>query len=226
MTANPATAPTRFRTRTSVPLIGAAVFLLLYLAVSPVADAIAPLPLPDAQPEDVYAYFINHGAASIATGVLQLLSVAGFALFLSASLGRMIKSTQRRAAQVLGWIAVAAMVVSCAVALVLPLTAAGLSPQSVESWRQVSFFAGGVVHVVALGGVALVIGIGRMWSRPVRVMAWIAAVPALLSVASLFFYYASILLPAGRLLTMIAFIVVGVSLVRGRSLSAGTRSLR
>ncbi|ODU06348.1 MAG: hypothetical protein ABS81_04860 [Pseudonocardia sp. SCN 72-86] len=192
-------------------------FLLAYLAVSPVADAIAPLPLPDAPTAEVYAYFTDHGAASIVTGILQLLSVAGFALFLTATLRHAIASPQRRACRVLGWIAVAAMVVSCAIAIWLPLAAAGLSSDAVEAWRQASFYAGGVVHIVALGGFVLTVALWRSWTRPVRVMAWIAAVPALLSIASLLWYYASILLPAGRLLAMLAFIVAGVSLVRSRS---------
>lgn len=225
MTVNPVTVSTRARTRTS-PLIGSAAFLLIYLAVSPVADAIAPLPLPDAPIEDVYTYFTDHGAASIATGVLQLLSVSGFGLFLAAGLRFLTVPRLRQAAQLLGWIAVLAMLVSCAVAIILPLAAPALSPENVETWRQVSFYAGGVVHVVALGGTALSIAVGRDWTTPVRVMAWIAAVPALLSVSSLFFYYASILLPAGRLLTMIAFIVAAISLARGRSLTAGASTLR
>lgn len=226
MTADPDIAPTQLRAQTSLPLLGAAVFLLLYLAVSPVADAIAPLPLPDAPIEDVYAYFTDHGAASLVTGVLQLASVAGFALFLNTSSARVVDTNQRRPGLVFGWIAVAAMAVSCLVALFLPLTAAGQTPETVEIWRQVSFYAGGVVHVVALGGVALVIAASRGWTKPVRVMAWIAGIPALLSVLSIFFYYASILLPAGRLLTMLAFIVAGVSLARGRSLTTKPRTLR
>ena len=226
MTVNPVAVPTRSRARTTAPLIGAAAFLLIYLAVSPVANAIAPLPMPDAPVADVYAYFTDHGAASIVTGLLQLLSVAGFALFVRASLRQVTDSPRRRAGLALGSIAVAAMLVSCAVAIILPLAADGLTPDTVDTWRQVSFYAGGVVHVVALGGVALVIALWNAWTKPVRVMAWIAAVPALLSVTSLFWYYASILLPAGRVLAMIAFIVAGVSLIRGRSLTAETETLR
>lgn len=217
MTVEYSAAATHHRDRLAGPLIGAAVFLLAYLAVSPVVDAVAPLPLPGASSDEVYSYFTDHGSASIATGSLQLVSVAGFVLFLCSATRRAAASPQRCAVRIIGWIAAVAMVVSCVIALVLPLAADSLSPQQVEMWRQASFFSGGVIHVVALGGVALTIGLWGSWTRPVRVMAWIAAVPALASVASLLWYYASILLPAGRLLTMIAFVVAGVSLARGRS---------
>lgn len=226
MTAESKHLPTHRRTRTPVPLLGAAVFLFAYLAVSPAADRIAALPMPDAPTAEVYAYFTDHGAASIVTGVLQLVSVGGFVLFLWFALQHAILSPHRCAARIIGWVAAVAMVVSSAIAIVLPLVAASLSPGTIEIGREVSFCAGGVVHVIALGGVALVIGLWAAWSRPVRIMAWIAAVPALASVASLVWYYASILLPAGRLLTMIALIVAGVSLVRGRSLGDGDDSLR
>lgn len=229
MTATTATIPNRrtpSRTRSPVPLIGAGIFLVAYLAVDPVAGAIAPVPMPDAPAAQVYAYFTDHGAAPIVTGLLQLLSVAGFALFVASTLGGRRRSPHRRAGQLLGWIAVAEMVVSCAIAIILPVVAAGLSPATVGSWRQASFYAGGVAHVVALGGFALTIALWHAWTRPVRVMAWIAAIPALLSIASLLWYYASILLPVGRLLAMVACIVAAASLARGNSLAAGGTSRR
>ncbi|WP_181274239.1 hypothetical protein [Brevibacterium oceani] len=226
MTAESVHLPTHRRTRTPFPLLGAAVFLLAYLAVSPVTDRIAALPMPDAPTAEVYAYFTDHGAASIVTGLLQLVSVAGFALFLCSALQHEVPSPHRFAARIIGWVAAVAMVVSSAIAIALPLFAEALSPAAVELGREISFFAGGVVHVLALGGLTLTIGLWAAWSRPVRVMAWIAAVPALASAASLVWYYTSILLPAGRLLTMLALVVAGISLVRGRSLGDGDDSLR
>lgn len=225
MTTHPAIHPTRTKTRGVIALIGALAFLVFYLLVSPVADAIAPLPLPDAPTAEVYAYFTDHGTASVVTGALQLLSVAGFAVFLCAGRSNAPQSRARCTFTIFGWIAIIAMVLSCIIAIGLPLVAASMFPQTVEIARQVSFFAGGVVHIMALGAVALTLALWGSWTRPVRVMAWIAAVPALLSATSVLWYYASILLPAGRLLTMIAFIVAGVSLVRGRSLPAATHTL-
>lgn len=207
--------------RALTPLLGALAFLLFYLAVSPVAGAFAtqPLPMPGAPAQEVHDFFTGSGAASVVTGVLQMLSVAGLTVFVS-GLHR-IQPVPGGRLRIVGWLAVLAMVVSSLIAIVLGTTASALSPETVVAWRQMSFYAGGVVHVVALGGLALAIAVSRMLTRPVRVMAWVAAVPAVLSVASLFWYYASILLPAGRLLAMIAFVVAGVSLVRRRS-TAGT----
>lgn len=207
------------RTRTPVPLVGAIGFLLGYLCVSPVAGAIAPLPMPDAPSAQVYTYFTEHGAASIVTGVLQLVSVAGFAIFLTVSMRGVPRKPRRWLSQLLGLIAIAEMVASCVIAIGLPLVAGRLSPASVESWRQASFYAGGVAHIVALGGFALTIARWHAWTRPVRMVAWIAAVPAVLSIASLLWYYASVLLPVGRLLVMLACVVAGVSLARGHSLA-------
>jgi hypothetical protein len=208
------------RMRAFPTLLGAVAFLVIYLAVSPVTNVIAPLPLPDAPPAEVYAYFTDSGAASILTGVLQLLSVAGLAVFVTGCLRLASAAPQRRGFRVLGWLAVAAMAVSCAIAIFLGVGASTLSSDAVMAWRQASFYTGGVVHVVALGGLALTLALWPGWTRPVRVVAWIAAVPALLSIASLIWYYASILLPVGRLLAMVAFIVAGGSLVRGRSLAS------
>ena len=219
------TAPSGARTRSVTALIAALAFLIFYLLVSPVAGAIAPLPLPDAPTDEVVAYFTEHGTASVVTGGLQLLSVAGLAVFLWAIRCHGPQTRARDLCMSSGWIAIAAMGLSGAIAIGLPLVVSVLSPGGVEVARQASFVAGGVVHVVALGAAALTIGLWRSWSRPVRVTAWIAAVPALLSVTSVFWYYASILLPAGRLLTMTAFIVAGVSILRGRSLPSQTSAL-
>jgi len=45
----------------------------------------------------------------------------------------------------------------------------------------------------------------------------VAGVPAVLSVLSLLWFYASVLLPLGRLLCMTWLVVAAVSLLRGRS---------
>lgn len=83
--------------------------------------------------------------------------------------------------------------------------------------RNVTFIAGGVVHVVALG---LFVGFLSQlpgWTRPVRVFGLIAAIPAVLSIASTMWFYASVLLPAGRLLCMVWLVVGGISVLRGRT---------
>lgn len=208
--------------RTLAPLIGAVVFLGLYLAVGSVSDAFArqSLPMPDAPVSEVYSYFTGSGAASIATGVLHLLSAAGLAVFVAAVTRSAPAGRSRDALRLSGWAGVATIGVSALVAIFLGLAASSLSPETVIVWRDISFYSGGVAHVVSLGAAALTIALWTRWSRPVRVMSWIAGVPAILSVASLIWYYASILLPGGRLLSMVAFIVAAVSLLRGRSLAA------
>jgi len=66
-------------TRTLSPLIGALIFLILYLSVSPIAGAfsIGELPLPGSPPAEVHDYLAANTLPSLLTGVLQGLSGLG-----------------------------------------------------------------------------------------------------------------------------------------------------
>lgn len=217
------TPPPVTRTRLVAPLIGAIAFLAFYVAVDPVSGLFGDgsLPLPGAPAAEVYAYLTANGAASMVTGVLQALSVAGLALVVGSAVPRVAGSgtdvAARRVAGITGRLAVAAMTVSAALAILLGLIAPSLTIDAAVASRTVSFLAGGVVHVVALG--VLLLSLSRLtgWTRPVRVMAWIGAVPAVLSIASVFWSPLSVLLPLGRVLAMVALVTAGVSLARGRS---------
>ncbi|MFL1375941.1 hypothetical protein [Nocardiopsis protaetiae] len=208
--------------RTFVPLLGALGFLIFYLAVGPVAGmfAVGDIPRPGTPAEEVYAFLTANGTASVVTAILQTLSVLGLAVVVARTVrtpSREADTVPRRVAAVAGWTAVAAMLVSAVTAVVLSVLVPQLSVEAAVNVRSVSFVTGGVVHVVALGVfVAALAGSGG-WSRPVRVTAWIAAVPAVLSLVSVLWPMAMALLPLGRLLGMAALVVAGVSLVRGRS---------
>ncbi len=220
---NPAPRETTARTHVLTPLFGAIAFLGFYLAVDPVSGLVssAALPLPGAPTAEVVAYLRANPAAMLVTALLQLLSIVGLAVVVGSASTRVegtaTDATTRRIAKTFGWLAVAVMTVSAATAIVIAATAATAMPDALVTLRTISFLSGGVVHVVALG--IFVFALGRLhgWTKPVRVTAWVAAVPAVLSIASLFWFYASILLPVGRVLCMIALIVAGVSLARGRT---------
>ena len=114
-----------------------------------------------------------------------------------------------------GWIAVVAMLVAVALSITVGVTASTAAPDLLVALWNAAFIAGGVVHVVALG---LFVGLASRfpgWSRPIALFGLAAAVPAVLSVASTLWFYASVLLPVGRLLCMAWLIVAGISLLRG-----------
>jgi hypothetical protein len=92
---------------------------------------------------------------------------------------------------------------------------------TVVTLRGVGFYTGGATHVVALGLFVLLVSRAEGRTRPVTVMGWIAGVPAVLSILSVLWFYASPFLPVGRLLCMVFLIVLGVSLARGRSRTRG-----
>lgn len=206
-------APTR--TRTTLPLIGAALFLLLYLAVSPVAGAVrsGELPLPGSAPDVVHAHLAANTTASLLTGALQGVSGLGLALAVVA-LSRTASIRLTTLGRVAGWVAVAAILTSAVLSVVLGFIARTVDTELVATVRDVSFHAGGVLHVVSLGVLVLSIAMTRGWSRPVRIVGWIAGTLAVLSLLSIMVYYASLFLPLGRLACMLALVVTGISILR------------
>lgn len=209
------------RRRPAAPLIGAIAFLVFYLAVDFASSAVSTgsMPLPGDPADEVHAYFSANTTASIVTGVLQALSVLGLALFVAgpATKAGRASAGRRRAAVLIGSVAVVAMLASAAIAIVSGLTAESASVDTVVALRDAAFYTGGVLHVVALGLFVLTVTRAGGWTRPVRVMGWIGGVPAVLSAASLLWFYASPLLPAGRILCMVCLIVAASSLLRGRT---------
>lgn len=198
-----------------VSFAAAALFLMAYLLVSPVAGALGEgeLPLPGTAASTVAGYYAANQVAALAGAALQLLSVVGLAMFAGTV-------RTRGWARVLARTAVAAMVASCLFTVAATVTAGGVADQTVALLRQVGFYAGGVIHVVALGGFALVAGrvLHQRGSigRGVRALGYVAGSLAVLSVLSVGVYYANALLPLGRVLCMLWAVTVGVSLWRRR----------
>jgi type IV secretory pathway TrbD component len=96
--------------------------------------------------------------------------------------------------------------------------AASADDATVDVLRQANFYAGGVANVALLGvfvlGTALALSRDRLFGGGTRWFGLIAGSLAALSVISLAFYYASVLLPVGRLLCMIWTIVAAVVILR------------
>jgi hypothetical protein len=203
-------------------VVAPAGFLGVYLAVSPISDTLAdrPMPLPTATAAETAAYFAANPLAVTAAALLQVVSVACFAVFVAA-VGPLLRDTGRGAAlQLVGYTSVAAMVASSLAAGAAAVAAPSASAETVDVLRQASFYAGGVANVVTLGafvfGAALLLGRRGLLGRPTRVLGYVAGALAVLSVLSVGIYYATILLPVGRLLSMLWTVVAGIRLARAR----------
>ena len=194
-------------------------FLGAYLAVSPVSGALAdrPLPLPGSPAAEVAAYYAANPLAATAMAVLQIVSVACFAVFV-AGLGPALRATGGAWLSRVGYLSTAAMVISCALSVTLTAVATSATDTTVEVLRQAGFYAGGVVNVVTLGvfvaGSALLLGRERLFGAPTRWFGLVSGGIAMLSVLSLVIYYASVALPVGRVLSMIWAVVAGVVVYR------------
>lgn len=205
-------------------LVGAVVFLLGYLAVSPVSGLLSTgeAPLPDASDTEIAAFVIANPAASWATAILQTVSVVGLAVFgyVVIAAGRAAVSRAVGVAAVFVIVSVAAMVISSGVGAVTAVVAHDVSAGTVGVLRLVSFYAGGVANVASLGVVVIVLArlLGSLdrIGRASRVFGYIAGGLAVLSVLSLVFWYANAFLPVGRVLSMVWTVVVSIVLVRDR----------
>ena len=213
-TAGPIAARRRARHRAWT---GAAVFTAGFVVNGVLGDALATraLPLPDAAPPDVLAYYAAETTATAVSGLCILLSALGLVVFVRA-VGAIAAPDPRRT--VAGAVAIAAWVASGALALLLAVIGSTGPDDAVLVARSLSFYTGGVTHVVALGLYIATLTVLRPGSRTfgvgVRRFGAVAAACAVLSVASLVFYPASILLPVGRLLCMVWTITAGVRLAR------------
>lgn len=215
-----------FSPRSKTLLVAAAVgFVALYLSTDFVAPSLASssLPLPTDPVSDTRDWFATNQLAAVVVGVCQFLSVSCLALFITA-LSSAVTTQQQLAgaakARPWGWLAVGLMMLSSALAWLLAVWATSASLDTVSVLRTASFITGGTAHVLALGLFVLLAARIRGMSKPVRVLGYVAAVPAVLSVFSLVVFEASAFILLGRLLCMIWTVSAAVGLARrGRGTS-------
>ncbi len=203
-------------------LIAAAIgFVLLYLATDFITPnfASSSLPLPNDPVSEVRAWYAENQLAAVLMGVTQLLSVCSLGVFV-ARLGVTGSPAQPKAferARPWGFGAVALMVLSCALTWLLAALAASASLDTVSALRTSSFIAGGTAHVLALGIFVLLASRMPGFGKPVRVLAYVAVVPAALSLLSLVFFQGAAFILLGRLLCMIWTVSAAVSVSRRMS---------
>jgi hypothetical protein len=202
------------------PLIVAAIgFVLCYLSIDFIAPNLtsSPLPLPNAPTEEVRAWFADNQLAAVVTGVCQFLSVASLAVFV-ALLGRAATTARQVAVAVRvrpwGYASVALMMLSSVLAWLLAALAPSASLDTVTVLRTSNFIAGGTAHVLALGSFVLLASRMPGFGKPVRVLGYVAAVPAVASLASLVWSQGAAFILLGRLLCMVWVISAAVSITR------------
>jgi hypothetical protein len=194
--------------------LGAVLFVAAFLVMDLVHGALAvgSRPLPNAPDADIYRYLTTDGPAVAAAAVVLLISGAGLLLFTTA-LRRALPAPPVVRGAGFGLVAVVALMVSVVVSLVLAAGAGAMTVPVAAGLNEAAFLAGGVVHVVCLGLFAA-LAAPVFGARSLRVLSWVAAVPAVLSVVSLVWFPASALILLGRLLGMVWSLAVAVALLR------------
>jgi len=212
---------TRDLTRRGYGLIAAAaVFVLLYVATDFVTPSLASssLPLPNDPVGEARAWFADNQLAAVMMGVTQFLSVLGLAAFatgLPRVAGTRAQTEAAERARPWGLLAVALMMLSSVLACLLAALAPSASVDTVALLRTANFIAGGTAHVLALGIFVWLASRMPGFGKPIRVLAWVAVVPAVLSLTSLLFFQGAAFILVGRLLCMIWTVSAAVSVTRG-----------
>jgi hypothetical protein len=211
--------------------MGGVLFVAIFISGLVLGGALssAPFPMPGASPQEVARYYDENQTAVLAAGSLQALSSLALLVF-SSSVTAFVRRTAggRGALPALtsggGLSAAALLLASALLVFVLALAPGGLGLDLVGVLRQMNFLTGGTLHVAALG---LFVGAASIAARRTKALpSWIsglglvAAALAILSLASLFWFPATILIPLGRLLLAIWCVAAGLVLALGRQRDA------
>jgi hypothetical protein len=190
------------------------------------------LPLPGAPVGEVVRYFSESRTAALAVSVAQVLSALSLLVFVApvATLVRRVAGERGSLPDLTlggGILSAGFLLVSALLALALALAASGLSLGLVDALRGANFLTGGTLHVASLG---LFVGATSVAARKTKALpGWICwlglvqATLAVLSLASLIFFPAALLILLGRMLGFVWCIAVGIVLVLGRRRETGAR---
>lgn len=195
--------------------------------------ASGPLPLPGTSAADVTRYYTESRTAVLVSGLFQVLSAISlfvFSLCAAAFVRRAGSEAGTLPRLTLGGGALAAifLLASALLGWVLALTAAELGLGLVGTLRSLNFLTGGAAHVASLGlfvGTASIAALrAEILPRWILGLGIIAAALSILSLSSLLWFPATILLPLGRLLSLVWSIALGLMLVFGKQRETGTGS--
>lgn len=207
--------------------LGGLLFVALFISGLILGGSLssAPFPMPGTSPQEVARYYDENRTAILAAGSLQVLSSLALLVFASSVTAFVRRTAGGRGALLAlasggGLSAAVLFLASALLGFVLALASGGLGLDLVGVLRQMNFLTGGTLHVAALG---LFVGAASIVARRAKALpSWIprlgivAAALAILSLASLFWFPATFLIPLGRLLLAIWCIAVGLVLALGR----------
>lgn len=223
------------RSQRNLWALGGVLFAVFFTAGDFLRGALAsrPLPLPGAPVEEVVSYFTESSTSVLAQGTVQFLSALSLFVFVApvATLVRRVAGGQSSLPAVAsggGVLSAVMLLASVLLSFVLVLVAQGGNLALVDILRQANFLTGGTFHIASLG---LFIGATSIAARRAKALpGWIywlglvQATLAILSLASLFIYYANAFILFGRMLGFLWCISAGIVLVIGRQREPGTRA--
>jgi hypothetical protein len=202
-------------------------FAACYFAADFLRNALtsAPLPLPGAAVEEAARYFDGSRTAVLVVGVCQILSAIALFVF-AGCVVNMVRDAQGEGGtlfsltRVGGTLSAALLLICGILGMVLVPVAASGNLDLLGIVRTVNFLTGGTLHVASLG---IFIGAASLAARRTKALpSWICwlgivvAVIGILSLASVFVYFANAFILLGRLLSFVWAISAGISLARGK----------
>ncbi|WP_131738231.1 hypothetical protein [Actinomadura roseirufa] len=189
-------------------------FAVLFIAGLIVSTALSSRTFPSPYESEavIKGYFADNTGQVRALGLLHTLSALALAAFTAGLAGRVRDRAGSLLALAAGSIAAVFLLVSgmCSVALV----ADGTPDNVVTTLHELSFVAGGAMHVVFLGTLVAVATASLGLPRALAVLGWISAALSLVAAAALVSEPASFLLPLGRFTALLWSIVTSVWLLR------------
>ncbi|MQA82367.1 MAG: hypothetical protein GEV10_28550 [Streptosporangiales bacterium] len=218
-----AVSPTAKRQRDPRGIAGI-LFFVFFIAGDVIRGQLAngALPMPGNPAGDVVRYHVANPLSTSLVSTVQLLAALSLLVFVPAMAARVRQvagdgAVFSRMVPVAGVLAGASLLVSALLGFSLTAFAGSWDLGVVDTVRTLNFVTGGVSHVVALGLFvgAVALGSAKALPRGVRWYGYVAAVPAILSILSVFVYLASAFLPVGRMLGMIWCVVAGITLLVG-----------
>ena len=185
----------------------------------------APLPLPGAPVEEGARYVDGSRTAVLVVGVCQILSAVALFIF-AGCVVNMVRRAQGEGGILLsltcigGVLAAGLLLVCGTLGMVLVPVAASGDLDLLGTVRTANFLTGGTLHVASLG---IFIGAVSLAARRTKALpGWVCwlgivvGVVALLSLASVFVYFANAFILLGRMLAFVWAISAGIVLARGK----------
>jgi hypothetical protein len=194
--------------------------------------ASGPLHLSVAHPAGVVNYFTDNQTAALAWSLCLILSAVSLFVFV-APVATFVRSIvgERRAliwlTSVGGALAAVLLLASALFGLMLAVPAGAVGLDLVDTLRDLIFLSGGTLHVASLGlfigATSIAAAKANALARWIQWLGIVASVLAILSLASLILYPASILIPLGRLLCYVWSIATSLVLTLGKQHKSGVR---